>query len=147
MGALFSKSSGSFISSSEVDGSDSRRNKSNQESILNIVPGILASDLHVETIESSSSLDLNNNKNSLIPIDKDEIADRHSYSAQKLPIEETNIPGIQLMEHEHTLLCERKNRTCSAVGQTQELEKLTVSKVDNLNQYVSSDIYYFRLLT
>lgn len=33
---------------------------------------------------------------------------------------------IELMEHQHTLFCERKQRVCTAVGKAQEMEKLKV---------------------
>ena len=33
---------------------------------------------------------------------------------------------IKLLEHKHTLFCERKQRVCSAVGKLQELEKVQV---------------------
>jgi hypothetical protein len=36
---------------------------------------------------------------------------------------------IELLEHQHTLFCERKQRVCTAVGKTQELEKARVVQV------------------
>ena len=36
---------------------------------------------------------------------------------------------LKLLEHKHTLFCERKQRVCSAVGKLQELEKVRVLSV------------------
>ena len=50
---------------------------------------------------------------------------------------------IELLPHQHTLFCERKQRVCLAVGRTQELEKVRVLSVPSSS---SSSIMWTRSL-
>jgi len=47
-------------------------------------------------------------------------------AADVLPLRSPDEIALELMEHQHTLFCERKQRVCTAVGKVQEMEKLKV---------------------